>query len=129
MKTHCIRLIEGEDIKARIISYCKTNNILAAVVVSSVGCVKKAVIRDTGGKQHHTIEENMEIISINGTASIYRVHLHISFSKIDLSVIGGHMMEGCIVNTTCELVLLELDNTVFNSIYDPTTGYDEIDII
>ncbi|MFA5342130.1 MAG: PPC domain-containing DNA-binding protein [Clostridia bacterium] len=128
MKTHCLRLIEGEDIKESISNYCKKNNILAAVVISSAGCVKKAVIRDAGGKESHSIDEGMEVISVNGTVSKYRIHLHISFSKKDLSVIGGHMQEGCIVNTTCELVILELDNTVFNSEFDPSTGYDEIDI-
>ena len=128
MKTHCLRLTQGNDIKERICNYCKTNEILAAVVISSVGCVKKAVIRDAGGQESHAIDEGMEIISIDGTVSKHWIHLHISLSKKNLSVIGGHMMEGCIVNTTCELVLLELDNTVFNSRFDSSTGYDEIDI-
>lgn len=128
MKTHCMRLIEGQDIKEEINRFCTDNNIDAAVVLSSVGCVKCAVLRDAGGKDDHTIDENMEIMSINGTISKHRTHLHISFSKKDLSVIGGHMMEGCMVNTTCELVILEISKTVFNSKFDFSTGYEEIDI-
>lgn len=128
MKTHCMRLTEGQDIKEEINRFCTDNNIDAAVVLSSVGCVKYAVIRDAGGEDYHTIDENMEIMSVNGTISKHRTHLHISFSKKDLSVIGGHMMKGCVVNTTCELVLLELDGTVFNGRYDSSTGYEEIDI-
>jgi len=128
MKTHCMRLIEGQDIKEEINRFCTDNNIDAAVVLSSVGCVKYAVLRDAGGKDYHTIDENMEIMSINGTISKHRTHLHISFSKKDLSVIGGHMMEGCMVNTTCELVILEISKTVFNSKFDFSTGYEEIDI-
>lgn len=128
MKTHCMRLTEGQDIKEEINRFCTDNNIDAAVVLSSVGCVKYAVLRDAGGKDYHTIDENMEIMSINGTISKHRTHLHISFSKKDLSVIGGHMMEGCMVNTTCELVILEISKTVFNSKFDFSTGYEEIDI-
>ena len=35
-------------------------------------------------------------------------------------------MPGCIVNTTCELVLLALDGWRFGVEQDDETGYDEI---
>lgn len=38
-------------------------------------------------------------------------------------------MKGCIINTTCELVILEFTELVFKGIKDETTGYDELDII
>ena len=128
MKTHCIRLTKGQDILIEIKRYCETNSIKASVILSSVGCVTMAAIRDAGGNDKHFIQENMEILSLNGTASMYRIHLHIAFSKKDLSVIGGHLLEGCMVNTTCELVLMELDDVEFRSEFDDATGYDEIDI-
>ncbi len=68
----------------------------------------------------------MEIVSATGTISRERLHLHISLSREDLSTIGGHLLEGCIVNTTAEIVLLELESCSFSSLFDPETGYDEL---
>ena len=39
---------------------------------------------------------------------------------------GGHVMPGCLVNTTCELVLLEQDGWRYGMEQDQQTGYDEI---
>jgi hypothetical protein len=61
-----------------------------------------------------------------GTVSKDRLHLHISLSKADLSTIGGHLVEGCLVNTTCELVIIELENFAFSKVFDETTGYNEL---
>ena len=60
-----------------------------------------------------------------GTVSDARCHLHISLSREDLSTLGGHLMPGSIVNTTCELVLMETDWR-YGLEDDPDTGYDEI---
>ena len=38
-------------------------------------------------------------------------------------------MEGCIVNTTAEVVLLELDGVRFGAEWDGETGYDELAIL
>jgi hypothetical protein len=43
-----------------------------------------------------------------------------------LSTIGGHLVEGCLVNTTAEIVILELNNFEFSSKFDEKTGYDEL---
>ena len=47
-------------------------------------------------------------------------------AREDLSTLGGHLMPGCIVNTTCELALLVLDGWRFGVEQDRETGYDEI---
>ena len=46
--------------------------------------------------------------------------------KEDLSVVGGHMVPGCIVNTTCELVILAFDRYEFSKEFDQNTGYNEL---
>ena len=43
-----------------------------------------------------------------------------------LGAFGGHLKEGCLINTTCELVLLELDGWRCGVEQDAETGYDEI---
>ena len=128
MKTYAIRLTKGADLYNSILKFCQDDNIEAGVVVSSVGCVTTAKVRDASGVNIQTITEKLEIISVNGTVSKNRLHLHIAFSKEDLSTIGGHLVEGTIINTTCELVILELPDTVFEKVFDSNTGYGELSI-
>ena len=40
--------------------------------------------------------------------------------------LGGHLCPGCIVNTTCELVIGELPGVRFGVEQDGETGYDEL---
>lgn len=128
MKTHAIRLTKGADLYNSIMKFCQEKNIEAGVVVSSVGSVTTARVRDASGVDIQTVNENLEIISVNGTVSKNRLHLHIAFSRKDLSCLGGHLTEGTIINTTCELVILELPNTVFEKGFDSNTGYGELSI-
>ena len=128
MKTLCIRLRRGDDLLAGIRSVAARENLTAAVVLSAVGCVSRACVRDAGGVKFREIPEPCEIVSLNGTVSRSRCHLHIALSKEDLSTVGGHLAEGCIVNTTAEIVLLELEDVAFGAAYDADTGYDEITI-
>ena len=123
---HCIRLKRGEDLMESIKSLCKEKNIRAGVVLSGVGCILRGRIRDASGVNIREITEHCEIVSLNGTVSAARCHIHIALAKEDLSTCGGHLCPGCIVNTTCELVIGELPGIVYDVEADPETGYDEL---
>ena len=122
----CKRLRRGDDLLLEIKKIAKEERLQAAVILSSVGCVLRGRVRDASGVNIQEIDENCEIISLNGTVSEVRTHLHIAFSKEDLSTVGGHLMEGCIINTTCELILQELPGWSYGIEEDEETGYDEI---
>lgn len=122
----CKRLQNGDDLLIEIKKIAKEEKIQAAVILSAIGCVSKLRVRDASGINIKELNEDCEIISLNGTISNERVHLHISFSKEDLSVIGGHLVEGCIINTTCELVIQEFKQWKFEAVNDNQTGYKEI---
>lgn len=126
MICHCIRLKRGEDLMDSIKRICKEKNIKAGVVLSGVGCISSGRVRDASGVRIREIAEHCEIVSLNGTVSAVRCHIHIALSKEDLSTIGGHLCSGCIVNTTCELVIGELPGVVYDEEADPETGYDEL---
>lgn len=126
MKTYAVRLRRGADLLQSIEAFCAEHQIRAGVLLSGVGCVTKASIRDAGGVNIVSIDEAMEIVSLMGTVSEKRCHLHVSFAKEDLSVIGGHLVEGCMINTTCELVIGELRDYVYDVEFDEETGYDEL---
>ena len=126
MKTYAIRLRRGTDLLNSIREFCINNQIKAGVVLGGVGCVLKARVRDAGGVSIVEIDEHMEIVSLMGTVSEKRCHLHISFSKKDLSVVGGHLVEGCLINTTCELVIGEMEDYIYEVEFDEETGYYEL---
>ena len=126
MVCHCIRLKRGEDLLESIRWICAEKNIRAGVVLSGVGCILRGRIRDASGATIREITDHCEIVSLNGTVSESRCHIHIALSREDLSTIGGHLCTGCIINTTCELVLGEFPGIVYGMEEDPETGYDEL---
>ena len=91
-----------------------------------MGCVSRLLLRDATGVRVRGGEEDVEIVSLMGTVSEHGCHLHASFSRADLSAFGGHLLPGCIVNTTAEIVLAEIPNRVFTRQPDGETGYDEL---
>ena len=126
MVCHCIRLKRGEDLMESIRQVCREKNIRAGVILSGVGCILRGRVRDASGVNIREIAEHCEIVSLNGTVSAARCHIHIALSKEDLSTIGGHLCVGCIVNTTCELVIGELPAINYDVEADAETGYDEL---
>ena len=126
MKSYAVRLRRGADLMQTIEEFCVKNAIKAGVVLSAVGCVSKGRVRDASGVTIVDIDEHMEIVSLMGTVSEKRCHLHVSFSKEDLSVVGGHLVVGNIINTTCELVIGELEGYVYDVEFDEETGYKEL---
>ena len=126
MKCHCLRLHRGDDLMLSIKDICQEKKISAGVVLSAVGCISRGRIRDASGVTIRDIEDHCEIVSLNGTVSAKRCHLHIALSKEALSTIGGPLCVGCIINTTCELVIAELPGISIGKEFDPKTGYDEL---
>lgn len=120
------RLTRGMDLKDSIRKICIKENIKAGVILSSVGSIKKINIR-LPNLNTFMKEANYEIISLNGTLSSNRIHLHISVSDINGNVIGGHLLEETIIDTTCELVIQKLE-CEFIKEYDDSTKFDELAI-
>ena len=66
------------------------------------------------------------ILSLMGTVSEERCHLHFALSRQGLGAFGGHLKEGRLINTTCELVIGVLDGWRYGEEQDGETSYDEI---
>ena len=126
--TAALRLHRGDDLLESIRRCASERHIDAAAVISGVGCVSRAVIRDASGVTTHALSGRYEIVSMTGTVSSERTHLHIALAGEDMQVLGGHLCEGTLVNTTCEVVLLELSGVTFSKEFDPETGYNELRI-
>ena len=126
IRFHSLRLRRGADLLASVKALCEEMQIAAGVVLSAVGCISRGRVRDASGVTIREIGDHCEIVSLNGTVSRERCHLHIALSREDLSTIGGHLCEGCIINTTCELIIAEIPGTAIDREFDPETGYDEL---
>jgi len=128
MKTVSTRLHDGQDLLLEIQKIVAENNIQAGVILSAVGSLRESNIRVPviNGEVRYINPSNLEIDNLQGTVSINGVHLHISVSDIKGTVFGGHLKEGCIIRTTCELVIGILEDTIFEREADDQTGFDEL---
>ena len=93
-----------------------------------VGCVTEARIRRAGGDKVMELAGPLEIVSATGTVSKERIHVHVSLADRELCVSGGHMKEGCLTDTTVEVVIAVMDNMRFSKEFDESTGYHELKI-
>lgn len=123
MKEFAIRLHKGDDLKKKISEACLDSS---AIVLCGVGCVYELNLRMAGAKVFFIDKKDYEILSLTGTVSKGKVHVHGSFSDEKGNVIGGHIADGCLINTTCELVLGLLEDYDSVREYDEKTGFDEI---
>lgn len=126
MRTICLRLRRGDDLLLSLEELARREGLRAAVILSGVGCVTCARVRDASGVTVRQVDEPCEITALQGTVSAARCHVHIALSREDLTTLGGHLMAGTRINTTCELVLLEQDGWRYGVEQDEETGYDEI---
>lgn len=123
-----LRLTPGQDLRRELQSQCEKQNLEAAAVVAAVGSLSRACLRFADAKAGTVLMGPFEIVSLSGTLSKHGMHLHISLSDKSGELVGGHLMEGCEIHTTCELVLLEQRQVRFRREKDPATGYLELKI-
>ena len=74
------------------------------------------------------MEGHFEIVSLTGTTGSDGVHLHMAVSDEKGVTTGGHLVEGCLVFTTVELVVGEATGLVFHRETDPRTTFKELSI-
>ncbi|AMC93111.1 DNA-binding protein [Erysipelothrix larvae] len=110
MKEHVIRLMPGDDLIGALENYCQKYEIEAAYIGTCVGSLSQVRFRKGHSKTVNTIIGPLEIVSCVGTLSKGGNHIHASVSDEDFYVRGGHLVQGCIVQSTAEIVLVQLEN-------------------
>ncbi len=132
MRAHAFRLTSGTDLLGELQRLTGAHALRAGLILTCVGSLTRARLRMPGaiGEEEvfRTWDEAMEIVSLTGTLCPDGLHLHISLARPDGRCIGGHLAPGCIVNTTAELVIGELEDVEFTRPLDPDTGYDELSV-
>jgi predicted DNA-binding protein with PD1-like motif len=129
-QTLVLRLTPGEDLRtaldAAFAQLQAEQGTKAACIISAVGSLSQAVLRYAAEPTGTVLEEALELITLSGTLSPDGAHLHASVADAQGHVRGGHVMPGCIVRTTAEIVLAALPGWVFSRQHDAATGYREL---
>ena len=132
MQVHAVRLTPGSDLKAELERLTAEHALVAGCILTCVGSLSRARLRMPGAsgevEAFRTFDEPMEIVSLAGTLSPDGLHVHISLSRRDGACVGGHLVQGCLVNTTAELIIAELPHLQFHRPLDPATGYGELSV-
>jgi predicted DNA-binding protein with PD1-like motif len=130
MKTLPLRLTPGQDLRTVLEAAVRSQNCRAAFVLSGIGSLSTAGLRFAGAEQPERLTGDLEILSLSGTVASDGVksgsHLHMALSTSTGQVLGGHVVPGCIVRTTAEVLLALLPDWQFAREPDAATGYDEL---
>ena len=123
-----MRLKPGDDVREKLENYVLQNNIKAGWLVTCAGSLTAYNIRFANQEKGNTGQGHFEIVSLTGTLSKNGSHLHISISDSTGKTIGGHLLNGCIVYTTAEIILQSTNELTFIRENDGTTPWEELQI-
>ena len=103
-------------------------NIRAGWILTCVGSLTDVSLRFANQTDAHTQNGFFEIISLSGTVGTNGCHLHMSISDEHGALTGGHLLEGCTIYTTAEIIIGESPDLTFYREDDGTTGWKELQI-
>jgi predicted DNA-binding protein with PD1-like motif len=128
MKAIAFRLQPGQDLRIELDAFVTQHEIEAACILTCVGSLSKVALRLAGHSQATYYKDRFEIVSLTGTVSKNGSHCHIALANSTGQTLGGHLLAGCLIYTTAEIVLGILPNLSFQREHDATTGYKELKV-
>jgi predicted DNA-binding protein with PD1-like motif len=131
LRIEVLRLMPGDDLRTALqhwtdVAAHAAEPVHAACVLSAVGSLTRAMLRYADAPTGTRIDGPLELVSLAGTLGPGGLHLHASMSDAEGRVLGGHVLPGCNVRTTAEIVLGLLPSHVFERAQDPATGFLEL---
>lgn len=126
MQTYSFRLRPGQDLKAEIEGLVRRERIEAGAMLTCVGSLTDVTLRLANQDGPSVWQGHFEIVSLVGTLSTNGSHLHLSVSDSTGQTIGGHLLDGCKIYTTAEIVIGVMPALTYVREPDPTHGYREL---
>jgi len=127
MKTYTFRLKPNQDLFDSIETFAADKKIEAGCLLSAVGSLTHATLRLANRETYNEYEGHYEIVSITGTVAVSGSHIHVSISDGNGVTIGGHLVSGCKIYTTAEIVLAVFDDVVYaRELLENDSGYEEL---
>jgi len=133
-----MRLGPGCDIMKSLAEIAKRKSFRSGVVLSGAGSLSQVTLRNVRlfpdefpitdqNRVYTPKKEPLEVLSLSGNISQrdgeVHVHCHITVSSglDDGQAYGGHLTEGCIVLSYCEIVIAEITDLEMKRDIDPET--------
>lgn len=132
--TYILRFDRNDTILDNLKNFCVKEDIKLAEI-SGLGFLSEVKIgyfnKDTKLYEEKVLDEGYEILGLNGNITRNNgnphIHLHVILSKDDLSVIGGHFIDGKI-GVTGEVFIKTLDGEIDRR-KNEEVGIFEMDLI
>ncbi|MFD2569077.1 PPC domain-containing DNA-binding protein [Spirosoma soli] len=126
MQTLSFRLRPGQDLKKELDELVRRQRIGAGAILTCVGSLTDVTLRLANQDDPSVWQGHFEIVSLVGTLSVNGSHIHLSVSDSTGRTLGGHLLEGCKIYTTAELVVGVMQDITYVREPDPTFGYREL---
>lgn len=126
--SHAFRLLPGQDLRNSIQQYVNDHKIKAGWLITCVGSLIDYNIRFANVQKEANGSGHFEIVSLTGTVSDKGSHIHVIIADSTGKTIGGHLLEGCKIYTTAEIVLVESGKYIFTREKDGSTQWEELQI-
>ena len=123
---YALRLLPGDELLAALRAFTQRHAIQAAWIAGCTGSLTDVALRFAARDETTYLHGTFEALSLGGTLELTGEHLHLSVADENGVTIGGHVMPGCTVRTTFELVIGELTALAFSRQPCPVSGYDEL---
>ncbi|WP_223653721.1 PPC domain-containing DNA-binding protein [Hymenobacter psoromatis] len=127
LQAYALRLRPGDDLRQQLLAFVAAHRMEAGAVLTCVGSLTSVRLRLANQEAATLYQGHFEIVSLVGTlAASGGGHLHLSVSDSTGRTLGGHLLDGCRVYTTAEIVLAALPGLIFTRETDSTFGYQEL---
>ncbi len=128
------RMSPGEDILKGLERICAENHINNGFILSGMGSMAKVAFYDPvalpdkkagyGYSEPILMEGPLELLSMTGmichnTEGECLLHVHFTFSDQKGNAYGGHVIEGCKVLLTTDILIGEIEGLEMGREYDP----------
>ena len=142
-KVVVMRLAPGCDLLRSLEEVTKQENLRSAVILSGAGSLRQLTLRNVRlfpeefpimdrNRIYTPKNEPLELLSLSGNISRkdgeVSIHGHITVSSglDDGKAYGGHLIEGCVVLSTCEVIIAEITGLEMKRNIDPETHVLEL---
>ncbi len=127
MDIEVLRLTPGADLRLALEGFIRERGFSAAFVITGVGSLRRAAVRYAGRTEASPLPHGcFEIIALSGTLAPDGCHLHAALADENGAVFGGHVLAGCTVHTTAEIVIGVSNTHRFTRRFDAATGCHEL---
>ena len=131
-----VKIEPGKDLLECLVNIVNKIGVKTGVIVSAVGSLEKGKLRNVKrfpasfpirrtDRLYSSIDGPLEILSLSGNISQSEngktiIHAHITVSYVkdgEVTVLGGHLIEGNLTYVMVEIIILELDIRMYRRLH------------